>query len=227
MSNTSMWHQCGESLDIVLTMTISADIVFKICSNMGPITAQGIETDPFTFTFGKSMFEYIGEHQEYGKAFDDFMTARRAATWERWFDTFPASEKVQSSDIGDVLLVDVAGGQGYWSQQFRRAFPELPGRIIVQDQPHVITKLDDVETMPYDFFTPQPILGARFYYFKQILHNWDDEKSIAILKNTASAMDKDKSTLLINEYVLPEEKVGLRAAYMVCPSISSSVYISG
>jgi hypothetical protein len=182
---------------------------------MGPIMAQGLDVDPHTFTFGKSMFEYTAENPEYGKAFDDFMTARREATWDKWFQIFPAKEKIQPAEIGEVLLVDVAGGQGYWSQQFRQAFPELPGRIIVQDQPHVITKLDSVETMAYDFFTPQPIAGARIYYFKQILHNWDDEKSTLILKNTAAAMEKGKSTLLINDYVLPEEKVGLRAVYMV------------
>lgn len=164
------------------------------------------------------------EHKEYGQAFDDFMTARRAATWARWYEIFPAKQKLSSSSsgaAGDVLLVDVAGGQGYWSQQFRHAFPHVPSRVIVQDQPHVIIDLADVETMAYDFFSPQPVLGARFYYFKQILHNWDDEKSALILKNTAVAMDKEKSTLLINDFVLPEEKVGLRAAYMVSPHSAS------
>ncbi|KAI0167667.1 O-methyltransferase [Pestalotiopsis sp. NC0098] len=190
------------------------DIVLKICSNMGPIAAASNgEIDAHNFTFGKSMFEYTAENPEYGKAFDDFMTARRAATWDKWFDIFPVREKVKPNDVGDVLLVDVAGGQGYWSQQFRQEFTEYPGRIIVQDQPHVITKLDGIETMAYDFFTPQPIEGAKFYYFKQILHNWDDEKSRSILTNTAAAMNKD-STILINDYVLPEEKVGIRAVYM-------------
>ncbi|KAI4594720.1 hypothetical protein KJ359_007523 [Pestalotiopsis sp. 9143b] len=193
---------------------VNTDIVLKICSNMGPIAAASNgEVDAHNFTFGKSMFEYTAENPEYGKAFDDFMTARRAATWDKWFDIFPVREKVKPNDVSEVLLVDVAGGQGYWSQQFRQEFTEYPGRIIVQDQPHVITKLDGIETMAYDFFTPQPIAGAKFYYFKQILHNWDDEKSKSILTNTAAAMNKD-STILINDYVLPEEKVGIRAVYM-------------
>jgi hypothetical protein len=88
----------------------------------------------------------------------------------------------------------------------------------VQDQPNVLCDLsaDGIETQAYDFFTVQPICGARFYYFKQILHNWGDEHAILILRNTAEAMDPEgRSTLLINDDVLPEEKVGLRVTYMV------------
>ncbi|KAK6207292.1 hypothetical protein LQW54_007250 [Pestalotiopsis sp. IQ-011] len=204
-------YQANETTAFSVKKGILGDVKYY---NMGPIAAAGNgKIDAHNFTFGKSMFEYTAENPEYGKAFDDFMTARRAATWDKWFDIFPVREKVKPEDVGDVLLVDVAGGQGYWSQQFRQEFTEYSGRIIVQDQPHVITKLDGIETMAYDFFTPQPIAGAKFYYFKQILHNWDDEKSKSILANTAAAMNKD-STILINDYVLPEEKVGIRAVYM-------------
>lgn len=204
----------------------------KICSNMGPLAADRSEVDPHTHTFGMPMFPYMQAHREYGQAFEDFMTARRAATWSQWFDTFPAAERIAAMDLNspsasapaEVLLVDVAGGQGYWTQQFRRRlFPAEgagaaapPGRLIVQDQPHVLCDLsaDGIETQAYDFFTPQPVRGARFYYFKQIIHNWGDEQGALILRNTAEAMD-DKSTLLINDYVLPDQKAGLRAVYMV------------
>ncbi|KAH8669004.1 putative O-methyltransferase [Xylariales sp. PMI_506] len=201
------------------------DVVMKIGSNMGPIAKQGLDVDPSTYTFGKPMFGYLSEQREYGEAFDDFMTARKAAAgWSRWFETFPARDKIDPAGIRDVLLVDVAGGQGHWTQEFRNKHRDLPGRLIVQDQPHVIVPLEGIESMVYDFFTPQPVIGARFYYFKQIIHNWHDEKAIQILKNTAAAMEDGHSTLLIDDYVLPEEKVGFRAASM---DIAMMVIVNG
>lgn len=198
----------------------------KISSNMGPLAEKGLlETiDPHTYTFGMPMFPYMKTHRPYGQAFEDFMTGRRAMKWAKWFDIFPARERIAASGSGshpetDVLLVDVAGGQGFWTQQFREAMisggGNVSGRLIVQDQPHVLRKLEGIETMAYDFFTPQPVISARFYYFKQILHNWNDKKGAKILSRTAAAMGKGWSTLLINDFVLPEEKVGLRAAYLV------------
>lgn len=37
-----------------------------------------------------------------------------------------------------------------------------------------------------------------------IFHNWDDESSLPILKNTASAMTKGYSKLYLNEWILPD-----------------------
>ncbi|TKA41473.1 hypothetical protein B0A55_13659 [Friedmanniomyces simplex] len=68
--------------------------------------------------------------------------------------------------------------------------------------------------MPYDFFTPQPIAGARAYFLRDIMHNWSDAKCKSILQNVAAAMDKDYSTLLIDQYVLTPIGADLRAAEM-------------
>ena len=39
---------------------------------------------------------------------------------------------------------------------------------------------------------------------KFILHDWSDEKCIQILKNVARAMRKGYSTLIIEDFILPE-----------------------
>lgn len=202
----------------------------RVCSHMGPMAKDSKlfqfptdgQLDPHTTAFGQDGFHYMGEHREYGQAFEDFMTARRAATWSQWFEIYPAGQELPKKSLKEspesILLVDVAGGQGYWTQRFQQAFSKtLPGRLVVEDQPFVIenAKLEGVEKLSYDFFQPQPIKGARVYYFKQIMHNWSDASCQKILQNTVDAMEKDYSTVLINDYVLPEEKVGLRAASMV------------
>jgi hypothetical protein len=104
---------------------------------------------------------------------------------------YPVRAKIEEAKTNelDVLLVDNGGGQGHWAQEFRRAMPsqEYHGRVFVQDQSSVVSRiyLDGIEAMAYDFFTPQPIKGARFYLFKQVIHDWDDKKAAKILQNTA------------------------------------------
>lgn len=189
-------------------------------SYMGSLEAEDEVTDPFEATFGTPLFEYFQEHREYGQAFEDFMMVRQSKS-TRWFDIYPVRaniEEAKTSDL-DVLLVDVGGGRGHWAQEFRKAIPmqECRGLVIVQDQPSLVSRihLDGIEAMAYDFFTPQPIKGARLYLFKQVIHDWDDKKAIKILQNTAESMAQETSTLLIDDYVLPEENVGLQAICMV------------
>jgi hypothetical protein len=55
-------------------------------------------------------------------------------------------------------------------------------------------------------------LGARIYFYRAILHHWSDDECRKFLKNTVQAMDKDYSTLLINEYVLPSTGTDLYPA---------------
>lgn len=56
--------------------------------------------------------------------------------------------------------------------------------------------------------------GARAYFLRDVLHNWSDVKSAQILSRIVEAMDQDYSTLLIDDYVLPDTDAELRAAEM-------------
>ena len=84
-----------------------------------------------------------------------------------WFDPhyFPVEMKIQDSGLNDgmALLVDVGGGLGHDAEAFRKSFPNLPGRLIVQDLPASIKQAAPVgrgiEMMSHDFFSPQPIQG--------------------------------------------------------------------
>lgn len=189
-------------------------------SQMGPLAAQGSIPDPFEATFGMPLFEYFQANHEYGQAFNDFMRVRQSRS-TRWFDVYPVRARMEQAGVKDsgVLLVDVGGGLGHWAQEFRKAVPaqEYHGRVVVQEQPDIVDRinLDGIEAMAYDFFTPQPIMGARYYLFKQVIHDWDDNKATKILGHTAASMTQGQSTLLIDDYVLPEEKVEIQAACMV------------
>ena len=69
------------------------------------------------------------------------------------------------SDANTVFLVDVGGNRGHDLLKFRARYPQIGGRLIVQDQCEVHRDLDlnlsehGIETMEYDFLTPQPVKG--------------------------------------------------------------------
>ncbi|KAI1261979.1 S-adenosyl-L-methionine-dependent methyltransferase [Xylariaceae sp. FL1019] len=121
-------------------------------------------------------------------------------------------------DPNATLLIDIAGGEGHDVAEFHNRFPDAPGRLIVQDTPPVIDSIQDltskVERQKYDFFTEQPINGARRYYFRSIFHDWPDNDCIAILKNTAAAMTPGYSKLLMSEFALPSSNTPLYPALL-------------
>jgi hypothetical protein len=81
-----------------------------------------------------------------------------------WLDTFPFEEVVgQKSSKDTILFVDVGSALGHQSLLLRERFPNLPGRVIMQDQKQVIDMAqpsNDIEAQVYDFFTPQPVKGT-------------------------------------------------------------------
>lgn len=64
---------------------------------------------------------------------------------------------------GAVLLVDVGGSTGHDLMDFCAAYPDLPGRLVLQDLPVVLKnagRLDPrIDVVEHDFFTAQPVIG--------------------------------------------------------------------
>jgi hypothetical protein len=56
------------------------------------------------------------------------------------------------------------------------------------------------------------------YYLRSILHDWDDAKCAAILRNVVSAMKPGYSKILINEFAIPGRRASAfatRSDFMV------------
>ena len=126
-----------------------------------------------------------------------------------WFSVFPF-EKELGSFAGPHVFFDIGGGFGQQCTKLITSFPQLKGRVVLQDLSKTFavnpSQLEGVETMAHDFFDPQPVKGAKFYYFRNILHDWPDDKCVTILKNTVQALGPD-SQILIDEMALPEQGV--------------------
>ena len=76
-------------------------------------------------------------------------------------------------DNDAVLLVDVGGGMGHDLEDFKARFPNLKGRLIVQERPEVISQIvglsPGIELTEHDFFKSQPVQGP--FHFLSRLYN--------------------------------------------------------
>jgi hypothetical protein len=107
------------------------------------------------------LFDWLNEHPEELHDFANFM-AGYATDGMSWVEMYPIERIITGADSEGTLLVDVGGGLGQDVERFRKRHPEVPGRLVVQDQPLVIAKakqqaFEKIEMMVHDFFTEQPL----------------------------------------------------------------------
>ncbi|ROW07069.1 hypothetical protein VPNG_06650 [Cytospora leucostoma] len=126
-----------------------------------------------------------------------------------WVDWFPVQERLLEGVTQDsALLVDVGAGKGHDLAAFHDRFPHR-GRLVLQDMASVLDSLEGIdpviERMPHDFFTEQPIKGARAYFLHHILHDWPDNKCLDILAQLKEALKPGYSKLLLHEMIIPEQ----------------------
>jgi hypothetical protein len=153
------------------------------------------------YTHGAEAFEYLSAHPEKAEIFNAAMTDMSVGT---------APAVVEAYDFSGIeTLADIAGGHGYLLSQILKANPNLKG--ILFDMPQVIEGasalleregvVERVEKVSGDFFQSVPAADA--YIMKHIIHDWDDEKSLTILKNIHAAMKGDGRVLIV-EVVVPD-----------------------
>lgn len=151
---------------------------------------------------GMGSFAFFQKNLEAGKVFNAAMTDLTRAV-------IPAL--VQAYNFSRLrTLVDVAGGHGLLLSGILKANPHLHG--ILFDLPFVIAGArelldeegvsDRVELVPGDFFESIPA-GADAYMMKHIIHDWDDDASVRILKNVHSSMSENGKVLIV-EMVVPQ-----------------------
>lgn len=172
---------------------------------------------PFHMAMGTDLppFEWLKQHPEQMKALGHAMRIERASSW---VETYPIQKQIGGFQPAEnsALLVDIGGGFGQQAAAFKTKIPQGPGRIVVQDIASTLAHapaLDGVEFQEHDFFTPQPLQGAKFYYLRHILHDWTDGDSVRILQNIVPALSSD-SRIVIDEVVLPDTNVPWQCAFM-------------
>jgi demethylsterigmatocystin 6-O-methyltransferase len=175
---------------------------------------------PFQTAFNTHLtpFEYLKTDPVQMKALGHIMVLDGVQSWT---SLYPVEQEVAGFEASgeSALLVDIGGGFGQHSVMFKERFPELAGRVVVQDIPSTFAHLPPskpagIEFEIHDFFTPQPIRGAKFYYMRHIMHDWPDEDCVRILRSIIPAMGPE-SLILIDEVVLPETKLPWQVSAML------------
>lgn len=94
--------------------------------------------------------------------FVEHMMSNRAGM-PTFLDAYPVLEKATGLSPERALFVDIGGGLGHQAIGFRQRYPQLEGRVIVQDLSQTLAHAIDfpgVEKQTYDFFTPQVVKGT-------------------------------------------------------------------
>lgn len=156
-------------------------------------------------------FEWLAQNPDKGKDFNLFMTTHR--TQKHWSETFPIQAEIFDGvaiNRDAPLIVDVGGGFGHDLRVVKTQLPPLGrGQLVLEDQASVIDTVPndlydpDIEYVKHNFFTPQPVKGARVYTLKFIIHDWPDHQAREILRNVASAMTPGYSKLWLLEGIVP------------------------
>ncbi|MCL6436384.1 MAG: methyltransferase [Leptolyngbyaceae cyanobacterium HOT.MB2.61] len=149
---------------------------------------------------GMNVFDYFSRNPEPAAVFDRAMTS---------FSSSEIPAIIASYDFSSIRqLVDVAGGHGSLLTAVLRSNPQMEG--ILFDLPEVIERAKSaiaqdvanrIQLATGSFFESVPA-GADAYMLKHIIHDWDDERSITILKNCHQAM-ADNGRVLVMEQVIP------------------------
>ena len=156
----------------------------------------------FEYRFEMGIFEYFAKNPEASAVFNEAMTGWTAQV---------AGAVVDSYDFSPFgTVVDVGGNQGTLLAAVLRSQPTARG--ILFDLPHVVAgtagslATTEVEKrcarVGGSFFEAVPT-GGDAYILAQILHDWDDERCVVILKQCRDVMPA-QGKLLVVELVLPE-----------------------
>ncbi|KAE8353474.1 S-adenosyl-L-methionine-dependent methyltransferase [Aspergillus coremiiformis] len=164
----------------------------------------------------KDGFSWLCENPAALSRFNGYMEGQRADR-PHWADWFPVQDQIlagahKGSD--GTLLVDIGGGRGHDLIGLKQRFSDAPGKLVLEDLPMVIDEArsaldlagNGIDVLGYDFFAQeQPVKGARVYYFRNIIHDWSDEKARIIFKNLVPAMEYGYSKVIMEEYILPDK----------------------
>jgi hypothetical protein len=152
---------------------------------------HGVRTgeNAFRSVHGTDVWDYRAADAEEGAIFDGAMTAIMLR----------ANRHVLAAyDFGRFArVVDVGGGRGAFLGAVLDANPAMRG--VLFDQPHVVEGAvvgERCEVVAGSFFDAVPE-GADAYLLKAVLHDWEDEDAVRILRRCRAAIPDHGAVLVV------------------------------
>jgi predicted O-methyltransferase YrrM len=150
---------------------------------------------------GKSLFDFLAACPEDGARFDDAMVGMHGALGPALLAAYNFSKFAS--------VVDVGGGTGRLLETLLGSNAKQKGILFEQPATAALARqhletaglMQRYEVIEGDFFEGVPA-GHQAYILSHVLHDWDDEQCISILRNCRRAIAPG-GLLLIVEAVLP------------------------
>lgn len=167
----------------------------------------------FSHALGVQPWEYGEQHPDFSRIFNAWMTVGSRRRQDAILAAYDFSRF--------HALIDIVGGHGQLLAAVLQRYPELRG--VLFDQPHVVAGAGEILTelgvnercsiVAGSFFDSGPP-GGDAYMLKFILHDWNDDRALALLQTVARSMEPG-TILLVIDRVLPAHGVpDLDAALM-------------
>jgi hypothetical protein len=184
-----------------LTLRYNADP--EIWGGFGELT-ETVRTGkaPFLVRNG-NVYAYLADKPALSAVFDQLMEAN--------LEPLAASLAKAGDFSGAGKVVDVGGGKGTFLAAILQANPGMRG--ILLDLERVIPAAREYlaasgvgercEFVAGDFFATVPA-GADVYFVAHVIHNWDDDRAVALLRKIRAAIPAH-GRLLILEQPLPDD----------------------
>jgi hypothetical protein len=159
-------------------------------------------TPAFDKVYGMPIFEYYPTHPKSGQMFNDAMTSMSLGS---------SMAVMQAYDFSGInKLVDIGGGHGFLLASVLQKYPTMTGVLydtapIVEEAKELLAKQgvsSRCETVGGNFFESAPS-GGDAYMMKHIIHDWNDEECVKILKHCRKGITEG-GRLLVIEMVVPE-----------------------
>ena len=149
--------------------------------------------------FGESFFDYLAKRPQEGQVFNEAMAAKAHGAIAGILSSYDLS--------GCEVIGDIGGGGGHLLRAIlAEAAPSARG--VLFELPHVIAEASEIESerltlQPGDFFRdPLPTCDA--YLLMEVVHDWGDEESAAILRAIREAAPTG-AKLLVIETIVPDD----------------------
>ena len=194
----------GESLRADIPGSLKAIIItlgeihYQACGSLLSAVQKG--SPAFEQVFGAGLFEYLGQHLEAADSFNEGMASLAGML---------AYAVVLAYDLGGFSsIVDIGGGNGRFLETILEIYPEIQGTVfdsaatIEQNRPRTGPKPRRCSYVAGDFFASVP-QGRDLYFLCGVVHDWDDERALTILRNCREAVSATGRLLLL-ETVVPE-----------------------
>ncbi|MCK9219665.1 MAG: methyltransferase [Bacteroidales bacterium] len=192
----------------------SGSLRYMILHHLGPINWNLMSNleyavksghDAFTNKYGEPIYDYLRHHPDEYSTFDQSMSNLSDLSLTPILNAYNFSKF--------PVIADIGGGEGFFLANILKR--NKSSRGILFDLPEALEKAPTmlehfgthqrIDIIPGDFFK-EVNFSADLYLLKNIIHNWDDQHCILLLKNISRQIKPD-SRLIIFEMMIHDNNL--------------------